>query len=83
MKNRDIFIFDLDQTLYPNDSNIIKQIDRRIGTFCADLLTVSLEEGCRIGAQLNTDYGTTLNGLKQKHDVDVNKYLFDVHNVDY
>ena len=84
LKNKDIFIFDLDQTLYPKASNIIKQIDNRIGAYCARIMNVSFEEGCRIGWKMNDDYGSTLGGLKVQYPhIDAAHYLEDVHNVDY
>ena len=82
-ESKKFFIFDLDQTLYPKASNIIKQIDHRIGAYCANLMNVSFEEGCRIGWKMNDDYGSTLGGLKQHYTVDAQHYLEDVHNVDY
>lgn len=82
-ENKKYFIFDLDQTLYPKASNIIKQIDRRIGAYCALLMDIPFEEGCRIGWKMNEDFGSTLGGLKREYKVDAEGYLHYVHDVDY
>ena len=82
-ENKKYFIFDLDQTLYPKASNIIKQIDHRIGDYCARLMDVPFEEGCRIGWKMNDDFGSTLGGLKREYKVDAEDYLQYVHDVDY
>jgi len=39
-----VWIFDLDNTLYPAECNLFEQVDRRMGEFIADFLDVPYEE---------------------------------------
>ncbi|MEM6602962.1 MAG: pyrimidine 5'-nucleotidase [Pseudomonadota bacterium] len=77
------FIFDLDQTLYPKSSNIIRQIDHKIAIICAEIYKTDLVKGQEIAYTLNDEYGTTLNGLVRSHKIDKDDYLTRVHDVDY
>jgi putative hydrolase of the HAD superfamily len=76
------WIFDLDNTLYPADSGLFAQIDRRMQTFVQQFLNVGPEEARHIQKTYYRDHGTTLTGLIRLHDVDPEKFLADVHDID-
>ena len=78
----DVWIFDLDNTLYPADCGLFAQIDRRMTDFVADSLGVSSQEARAIQKTYYREHGTTLNGLMQRHGIDPESYLRHVHDID-
>jgi len=76
------WIFDLDNTLYPRDSNLFVQIDERIRAFVQELLDVDADEAFRIQKQFYEEHGTSLRGLMLEHDVDPDSFLSYVHDID-
>ncbi len=78
----DVWIFDLDNTLYPAKCNLFAQIDRRMGEFIADRLGLSLAAAKKLQKQYYRDYGTTMNGLMTLHQIEPAPYLAYVHDID-
>jgi putative hydrolase of the HAD superfamily len=76
------WIFDLDNTLYPADSDLFSQIDARMCDFVGRLLDVPPSEAKRIQKEYYRDHGTTLNGLIKRHDIDPESFLEFVHDID-
>ena len=79
----DVWLFDLDNTLYPARCNLFAQIDVRIGRYIADLLKVDAEEARRVQKQYWREHGTSMRGLMSLHGVDPTHYLDYVHDIDY
>jgi len=77
------WIFDLDNTLYSSETNVFAKIDGKMCDFIMDNLNVSREEALKIKNNYFHNYGTTLNGLMKKHDIDANLFLEFVHDIDY
>jgi putative hydrolase of the HAD superfamily len=77
-----VWIFDLDNTLYPSACNLFAEVDRRMATFVAELLDVPLEHARYLQKRYYHDYGTTLTGLIQLHKVDPHAFLEFVHDID-
>jgi|SRR5690606_30268731 putative hydrolase of the HAD superfamily len=77
------WVFDLDNTLYPHRSNLFAQIDVRITSYIAELLTLPREEARALQKKLYLEYGTTLNGLMELHGIDPDDFLQKVHDIDY
>ncbi len=78
----DVWIFDLDNTLYPAGCGLFAQIDRRMTEFVAQLLGVGLPRARAIQKSYYREHGTTLNGLMRLHGVDPEVYLGYVHDID-
>jgi putative hydrolase of the HAD superfamily len=78
----DVWVFDLDNTLYPAECDLFAQIDVRMSAYVATLLDVSVEEARRVQKQYYLEYGTTLAGLMARHAVDPHEYLHYVHDID-
>jgi putative hydrolase of the HAD superfamily len=78
----DTWIFDLDNTLYPAQSRLFDQIDVRIGTFIANHFNVEMDEAKKIQKGFFHEFGTTLRGLMEKHDLEPGPYLEFVHDID-
>jgi putative hydrolase of the HAD superfamily len=76
------WVFDLDNTLYPSQSNLFAQVDQRMTAFVADFLKIDTEEARRVQKRYYADYGTTLSGLMQVHDMKPDLFLDYVHDID-
>jgi putative hydrolase of the HAD superfamily len=77
------WVFDLDNTLYPHHTNLFAQIDVKMTAYVSELLTLSREAARKLQKELYQEYGTTLNGLMQRHNIDPDDFLEKVHDIDY
>jgi putative hydrolase of the HAD superfamily len=77
-----VWVFDLDNTLYPPSSGLFDQIDRRMGAFISNLLGVDATEARRVQKELFHHHGTTLRGLMDRHGIDPAPFLDFVHGID-
>ncbi len=77
------WVFDLDNTLYPHHSNLFSQIDAKMTSYVSELLQLSREDARKLQKDLYKDYGTTLNGLMARHNIDPDDFLNKVHDIDY
>lgn len=76
------WVFDLDHTLYPSDSSVMVQIEKRMTEYVARLLDLDMEAAAKARHEYWKDYGTTLNGLMVNHGVDRQDFLDFVHDID-
>ena len=83
LRHIDVWLFDLDNTLYPARCNLFAQIDVRIGRYISDWLKVDAEEARRVQKQYWRDHGTSMRGMMSLHGVDPKHYLDYVHDIDY
>lgn len=74
-------LFDLDNTLYPASSGLMKGIDVRINAYVMNLLGISEAESQQLRKKYYAEYGTTLHGLQRNYAVDPDHYLSYVHDV--
>lgn len=74
-------LFDLDNTIYPASSGLMKGVDVRITTYVKNLLGLDDAQAQALRQRYYTEYGTTLNGLQMFHAVDPEDYLSYVHDV--
>jgi putative hydrolase of the HAD superfamily len=79
----DVWLFDVDNTLYPAGCNLFAQIDVRIGRYISDWLKVDAEEARRVQKQYWREHGTSMRGMMSLHGVDPRHYLDYVHDIDY
>lgn len=77
------WVFDLDNTLYPRECNLFAQIDIRITHYVMDVARLDFAAARRLQKLYYRDFGTTLNGLMQQHDIDPDDFLNKVHAIDY
>ncbi len=76
-------LFDLDDTLYTNDTGLFKELGTRLVDWVAQQLHVSLEESAALRQKYFVTYGTMMRGLLLHHpEVDVDAYLDYVHDID-
>lgn len=79
----DTWVFDLDNTLYPRQCNLFAQIDLRITDYVMAVTQLEFAEARLLQKSYYRDYGTTLNGLMQRHAIDPDHFLRTVHAIDY
>jgi putative hydrolase of the HAD superfamily len=77
-----VWIFDLDNTLYPADCNLFAQVDRKMGEFIARFLGVPFVYARHLQKTYYRQFGTTLTGLMQVHRMDPKAFLDYVHDLD-
>jgi putative hydrolase of the HAD superfamily len=76
-----LFIFDLDNTLYPPEVSLWRIVDARIEMYVREKLGVEHDEARHVRKSFLKEFGTTLRGLMHYHDVPPGEYLEFVHDV--
>lgn len=79
---KDIWVFDLDNTLYPADSDLWPKIDARITLFMAHLFGLDGMSSRALQKYYYERYGTTLRGLMEEHRVSAQEFLAFAHDID-
>jgi len=74
-------LFDLDNTLYTEESGIFELIDQRMNEWLISRLQVPPEDVNQFRNHYFMKYGTTLRGLMLHHDVEPHDFLSYVHDV--
>src|SRR5260221_5170225 len=77
-----VWIFDLDNTLYPADCNLFAQVDQKMGEFIARYLGVPFVYARHLQKVYYRQFGTTLCGLMKVHRMDPKPFLDYVHDLD-
>ena len=82
LENIAVWIFDLDNTLYPVGCDLGAQLGRRMGEFVAQYLDLPLDQARVLQKQYFHAHGTTLRGLMVEHGLEPGDYLDYVHDLD-
>ena len=82
-KNKNIWLFDLDNTLYSPKTGIFSQIDFRMKKFISNKLKISENEAFNIQKKFYKKYGSTLFGLMRNFNCDPEEFLRFVHDIDF
>ena len=77
----DVWLFDLDNTLYPPETAFMGLIEARMTQFVARHVGLSHEDAHALQKRYYRELGTTLAGLMAHHGVRPEDYLDDVHDV--
>jgi len=77
-----VWVFDLDNTLYPADCNLFLEVDQRMGEFIARFLGVPFAYARHLQKTYYRQFGTTLSGLMHVHGIDPKAFLDYVHDID-
>ena len=80
-QNKDVWIFDLDNTLYSSKTKIFDQIDERMKLFISKKLNISFEKAFTLQKKFYKEYGTTLYGLMKHYNFQPKEFLNFVHDV--
>lgn len=76
------WVFDLDNTLYPQASNLFARVSRRMTAFIEREFSLAEDDARALQKRLFLKYGTTMRGLMVEHDMDPIRFLDDVHDID-
>ncbi|MDJ0922416.1 MAG: pyrimidine 5'-nucleotidase [Henriciella sp.] len=82
LSDRDVWVFDLDNTLYPAECDLFAEIDQRMTDFVARFLHLERTEARALQKKYYAEHGTTLNGLMTLHGMDPADFLAHVHEID-
>lgn len=77
-----VFLFDLDNTLYPRGSGLLLRLDQRINEYLRDLMAVSEDAVDELRRRYVCEYGTTLRGCQIELGVDPLDYISRTHDID-
>jgi putative hydrolase of the HAD superfamily len=77
-----VWVFDLDNTLYPAACNLFTQVDHRMGEYVASFLGVPYDYARYLQKAYYRQFGTTLSGLMQVHGMRPGPFLDFVHDID-
>ncbi len=77
-----VWLFDLDNTLYPAECNLFAQVDRKMAEFIARYLGVPFAYARHLQKSYYRQFGTTLAGLMAVHKMDPKDFLDYVHDID-
>ena len=77
-----VWVFDLDNTLYPASCDLFPLIERRMGAFIAERFSLPADEARRRQKRFFRVHGTTLRGLMLEHGVEPDEFLDYVHAID-
>jgi len=75
------WIFDLDDTLYPPESQFMGLIQQRINDYVVRTSGLPADKALAVQKSYLRDYGTSLAGLMAHHRIDPADFLHEVHDV--
>lgn len=75
------WIFDLDDTLYPPESQFMRLIQGRINDYVSRTSGLPADEALVVQKGYLKDYGTSLAGLMAHYRIDPHEFLAEVHDV--
>lgn len=78
----DVWVFDLDNTLYPPSCRLFDQMNRKMTDFIMAYLAVDEAEATRLRGEYWRDHGTTLGGLMARHAMAPEAFIDFVHDID-
>ena len=82
IENIDNWIFDLDNTLYPEDTNLFARVSKRMTLFIQKEFNLKEELARDLQRKMFKQYGTTMRGLMTEYDMDPEIFLHFVHDID-
>ena len=77
----DVWLFDLDNTLYPPETEFMSLIEARMTAFVARETGLPRDAAWALQKRYLHEHGTTLAGLMAHHGVDPEAFLDEVHDV--
>jgi putative hydrolase of the HAD superfamily len=81
LRHIDVWLFDLDNTLYPPETEFMGLIERRMTAFVARETGLAPLDALALQKRYLREHGTTLAGLMARHGVDPEAFLTEVHDV--
>jgi putative hydrolase of the HAD superfamily len=81
LRQIEVWLFDLDNTLYPVGNDFMRLIEARMTVFVARELNLPRDEAWALQKRYLHEHGTTLAGLMANHGIDPEHFLDEVHDV--
>lgn len=81
LRHIDTWLFDLDNTLYPPEAEVLALVEGRMTDFVARQTGLPWSEARALQHGYFQAHGTTLAGLMAEHGVDPEAFLTEVHDV--
>jgi putative hydrolase of the HAD superfamily len=81
LRHIEVWLFDLDNTLYPVGNAFMRLIEARMTVFVARELNLPRDEAWALQKRYLHEHGTTLAGLMANHGIDPEHFLDEVHDV--
>ena len=75
------WIFDLDNTLYPPETEFMRLVEKRINDYVVRTSGLPAAEALVVQKGYLEDYGTSLAGLMAHYKIDPTDFLAEVHDV--
>lgn len=82
LRDAEVWLFDLDNTLYPSSVDLFAQMDEKMRSFIARFLGLTLPDAFELQKRYFRDYGTSLRGLMDQHGLHPQDFLNHVHDID-
>ena len=76
-----VWLFDLDNTLYPVESGFMGEIEGRMTDYVQKLTGLERGEAYRLQKKYLAEHGLTLTGLIRNHGIDPRDYLALFHDL--
>ena len=70
LRHIDTWLFDLDNTLYPAESGLMGEIERRMTAYVMRVTGLPRDDAFKLQKEYLAQYGLTLGGLVEHHGVD-------------
>jgi putative hydrolase of the HAD superfamily len=77
-----VWLFDLDNTLYPPRAGVMDVLDGRIRDYMTSRVHIPLREVDRARREYCAGYGSCVEGLRREYAVDADDFLTAVHDFD-
>ena len=81
LRHIDTWLFDLDNTLYPADSGLMGEIERRMTAYVMRVTGLERGDAYRLQKKYLADYGLTLGGLVEHHGVEPKDFHTIFHDM--
>ncbi len=81
-ESKEVWLFDLDNTLYPASCRLFDQVDRNITNYISRYLELEWDKAYQLQKSFFKKHGTTLRGLMIEYGINPNHYLEFVHDID-
>ena len=81
LRHVDTWIFDLDNTLYPEGSEVMALMEDRMTVYVARETGLPRDEARALQKRYLHEHGTTLAGLMANHGIEPEHFLTEVHDV--
>lgn len=77
----EFILFDLDETLYPKESNLMPVMKQRIVDYMVHQIGIPADDVWSVQQRLFREHGSTFQGLYREYRIDPDAFMAYVHNI--